>query len=118
VANHIERNCINIIELTKHIVEIFAKSFHTLGKILLAPLNFFPTNIYETHGINNRTQAGRPDLRALAGSLVKDRRRLPFGAALIAYQRGCVFYYHRDDNYCWKAIYTEDYQDIVKKWCF
>ncbi|HTP53321.1 MAG TPA: hypothetical protein VMK42_21705 [Anaeromyxobacteraceae bacterium] len=92
-----------------------------LAKLLLAPLNLFPSRVYEVHGYGGPFQSEQPrDLYYC----VRGRQRLPLGCALIAWQRGAIFDAplggpgaDGKEPSC-RGVYTDAFQAIVRKWTF
>ncbi len=92
--------------------------FQIFKLLIITPLNFFPSKVWEVHGIRGNNEHNRPDLRA-NHTLIKGNRRLKFGCALIAYLKGSIIKAHINSNgtWCW-GIYEEDYKKIIEKWTY
>lgn len=85
-------------------------------KTIVFLLNLIPLPIYEVHGLKGTSDSNRPDLREFHIKM-KGHRKAHLGTAIIAHTRGAIF--RADINThgkrCW-GIYSEDYQDIQKRW--
>lgn len=93
--------------------------FQIFKLCIITPLNFFPSCVYEVHGLGGTSKDGkeRPAVRA-NHTHIKGNRRLHIGCALIAYLKGCIFKAYLSQNqYCF-GIYEEDYKDIISKWTY
>jgi hypothetical protein len=92
--------------------------FQAFKLLVITPLNFIPTKIFEVHGIGATGPGNRPDLRELKSNVV-GRRRLHAGCALIAHLRGVIIdAYHGSNTQKFRGVYTEDFQDIQRKWTY
>ena len=98
------------------LVNFLKLPFVVLFKTTITFLNFIPLPIYEIHGRRGMSDSNRPDIREVH-TKIQGQRRAHLGSFLIAWSGGVVFTAHLNSSgtTCW-GIYTEDYQDIQKKW--
>lgn len=98
------------------LVTLVKLPFTVIFKTIITILNLIPLGVYEIHGIRGNSDSNRPDLRELHIQ-IKGKRRVHLGSFFIAWARGAVFIAHLNTNgtTCY-GVYTEDYQDIQKKW--
>ena len=98
------------------ILNLVKLPFVAIFKTIITILNLIPLPVYEIHGRRGMSDTNRPDIREVH-TKIQGQRRAHLGSFLIAWSRGAVFTAHlnSDGVTCW-GVYTEDYQDIQKKW--
>jgi len=105
------------IALADRIAHVLKLPFFVAFKLIVAVLNLIPVKVYEAQSVHTRADKDRPDLREIH-THIKGKRRLHLGSLLIAHQRGAVFRANAAPEHSFWGIYTEDYEDIQKKWTF
>jgi hypothetical protein len=92
------------------LVKLAAFPFLLLVRVLLLPLNMFPSRIYEA--VDRYDAKDRPDLREGLAPM-KGRRRLGLGTAIIAWQRGVTFPVSFQ-GHRWRGVYKDDFEALMK----
>ena len=102
--------------LFTHLESLLKLPFIAIFKTLITLLNIIPLPIYEVFGARGNSADNRPDLRALH-SKIRSKKRAHLGTVIIAWTRGAIFKAPLNSSgaSCW-GIYSEDYNDIQKKY--